>query len=190
MNRLRVARLVGAGGLLVAAGMATPACTYGPPELQISNRNHVARRSDAQFAFAVRLSWVRRPTGISTFPDGGRWRTLNEAGAVYVCDTLSLDVTRLWSVERPAEIRSAFEPWMGPWTEDGVYFSVRGYRERGPDRATFVRFDWVIDPAGGVTAVADEPPRKPATSEPQACAGRVLEQAREEHLSVVGPPET
>ncbi|MDH3455387.1 MAG: hypothetical protein OER90_00980 [Gemmatimonadota bacterium] len=178
------------GVISILLGMSVPACTYGPPELQITIANHVARRTDQQFAFAVRFTWVRRPTGLSTFPDGGRWRTLNEAGAVYICDTLSLDVKRLWHADRPAEIRSAFEPWMGPWTEDGVYFSLRGYRRPGPDRSTLVRHDYLIDSAGRANAVADEPPRKPATSQPQTCASRVLELAREEHLSVIGAPET
>ncbi len=150
-----------------------PGCTYGPPELQLSIANHVASGSDATLAFAVQFGWVRRPTGLSTFPDGGRWRTLKEAAAVYTCDTLSLDVKLLWQTDRPDVIRSGFEPWMGPWTEDGLYVSLRGYRGQGPDRATFVRFDYAIDSAGQATAVVDEPPRRPATSEPRQCAARV-----------------
>jgi hypothetical protein len=174
--------------IISTLGTSAVACTYGPPELQVSIANHVTRRSDALFAFAVHYAWVRRPTGLSAFPDGGRWRTLNEAGAVYTCDTLSLAVERLWQSDRPDGIRSGFEPWMGPWTEDGLYVSLRGYRGQGPDRATFVRLDYVIDSAGRATTVAGEPPRGPATSEPRQCAAEVLDLARQEHLSVVGPP--
>lgn len=185
---LRFAAHVGLAG--VVSGIAIPACTYGPPELQVVIENHVASHRDAEFAFAVRFSWVRRPTGLSSFPDGGRWRTLNEAAAVYICDTLSLDVERLWQARRPGEIRSTFRPWMGPWTDDGIYVSLRGNRRPGSDRATFVRYDYLVDQEGRARSVTQEPPRQPATSEPQGCAARVLQAAEIEHLSVVGPPKS
>ncbi len=173
--------------LFLVFALGISACTYGPPELGKRVTNHVARGEDAQFAFAVRLAWMRRPTGLSAFPDGGRWKVLAEAAAVYTCDTLSLRTTRIWNAPRPETIRAGFEPWMGPWDADGIYVSLRGYRRPGPDHATLERFDYLIDASRRVRPAGPEQPRGPATSRPQRCEELVIELAESDHLAIVGP---
>ncbi len=165
-----------------------PACTYGPPELQVTIANHAPSREDARFAFAVHYAWMRRPTGLSTFPDGGRWLILREAAAVYLCDTRSLETTRIWQADPPEPMRSGFTPWMSEWEGNRVWVSLRGYRTTMHTPEMFARIDYVIDSTGDATVATGPPPYGPATSRPPRCETRVLELAREEHVDVIGPP--
>lgn len=172
---------------MASLALALTACTYGPPELQVAVANHAPQRHDARFAFAVHYAWMQRPTGLSTFPDGGRWRVLAEAAAIYVCDTVTLDTRRLWKAERPASMPSGFTPWMSEWEDDAVWVSLRGYRSTAHTPDTFERIDYRIDATGRAVAATDPPPYGPATSRPPRCEATVLELARDEHPAVIGP---
>ncbi len=192
LRRQSIAAKVGATARTLSVAIpftvALTACTYGPPELHVTVANHAPQREDARFAFAVHYAWMRRPTGLSTFPDGGRWRVLAEAAAVYICDTLSLETGRLWTATPPANMRSGFTPWMSEWTRNTVWVSLRGYRTRDRTPDVFERIDYRIDSTGQATVSTEPPPYGPATSRPPQCEDEVLARARAEHVDVIGPP--
>ena len=168
------------GRALCAAGVALllSGCSYGPPRLEIRLTNHVRAADRPVAAFAVYAAWVQPPRGLATFPDGGRPRILSESAAVYACDTLTLELHRLWRVDRPPSIHSGFGPWLGPWSAEGLYVSLRGYAREESDPNAAIRLNYRIDGSGSVTEGAVEPPLGAATSEPGRCAESVLNAAR------------
>lgn len=173
------------GHLLILALLGA-GCTYGPPELHPTIANHVMAPGAPRVAFALLATRSRAATGLSTFPDGGVAMVLNEAAAVYLCDTLSLRVDRPWQMDRPAAFKSGFGPWMGPWTVDGIYFSVRGDTTPTIDPAAFRRIDYLLG-REGVDSGYTEPPPGPATSEPQRCAEAVRQAALADPPFTLGP---
>lgn len=154
------------------------ACTYGPPRLAIRITNHTMSPTAPVTAFAVHATWLRDPTGLSAFPDGGRPRVLAEAAALYTCDTLARTVQRVWRGDRPPEIRSGFTPWLGPWSTEGLYFSLSGYTTSTTVASAFRRWSFRLSPAGRLETGVQQPAPGFATSEPAACAAAVLAAAR------------
>lgn len=154
------------------------ACTYGPPRLVIQITNHTMSPTAPVTAFAVHATWLRDPTGLSAFPDGGSPRVLTEAAALYTCDTLARTVQRVWRGDRPPEIRSGFTPWLGPWSTEGLYFSLSGYSTSTTVTSAFRRWSFRISPEGRLETGVQPPAPGFATSEPAACAAAVLAAAR------------
>ena len=152
-------RVTGAVTALVIA-----ACTYGVPEVRVTITNHVMAPSGARVAFAVHAIRSRAPTGLSAFPDGGVALVLNEGAAIYVCDTATLKVERIWQMDRPAEFRSGFGPWIGPWTQAGLYLSTSGYTTSTTDPAAFRRHDYLFRTDGTVDSGVERPARRPAST--------------------------
>jgi hypothetical protein len=154
------------------------ACSYGPPRLELRITNHSFAPTGPIAALAVYAAWLRPPTGLSTFPDGGRPQLLAEAAAVYSCDTLSLAVRRVWRVDRPETIRSGFTPWLGPWLREGLYVSLRGYSTMTTEASSFRRLNYRLDSSGHAEPVVREPGGGAATSDPRRCAAQILAAAR------------
>jgi hypothetical protein len=144
------------------------ACTYGPPRLDTRIENHAISPDSQLAAYAVHSIVVRPPTGLSAWPDGGVAKVLAEAGAIYVCDAKNSTIRRLWRGDRPAAIRSAFSVWLGPWTSEGVYFSLRGESTPTTTGST-VRVQYRINPRGGLDSNIVEPPLGAATPRPAGC---------------------
>jgi hypothetical protein len=163
---------------LAAFPLLLSACTYGAPRLSVQITNHTVSQTMPVAAFAVHAIWLRDPTGLSTFPDGGKPRVLTEAAALYTCDTLVGSARRVWRGDRPPEIRSGFTPWLGAWSAEGLYFSLRGYATSTMVASAFRRLDFRLTPEGRLETGVREPTRGPATSEPTACAAAVLTAAR------------
>jgi hypothetical protein len=161
-------------------------CTYGPPRLEVRMANHVFASGTSLAAFAVYAGWLQSPTGVSTFPDGGRPRILAEAAAVYTCDTVTLSVHRVWRIDRPESIRSGFSPWLGPWLPEGLYVSLRGYGTTTNEATAFHRLNYRLDPDGSVHPGVIEPERGAATSQPARCVAPVLTAAREDPPARLG----
>ncbi|MES2303862.1 MAG: hypothetical protein V4558_00025 [Gemmatimonadota bacterium] len=149
-------------------------CSYGAPKLELRIANHANAYTGPVSAFAVYSAWVRPPTGLSTFPDGGKPMVLAEAAAVYLCDTVTVEVHRLWRVDKPAQVRSGFTPWLGPWDRDGIHVSLRGYRSLTTDPVAAYRVNYRLDSVGVASVIIDEPPFDAATSEHVACAEAVI----------------
>jgi hypothetical protein len=148
--------------------LAVTGC-YGAPELQQTIQNHrYSPRSDA-VAFAVSSRWVRQPKGILAFPDGGSPETVAEVGAVYICDVASVAVRRAWVAQRPSGFRPNFTPWLGIWSDAGLFVSL--IDAASPDAR---RKEVQIGPGDVVTEIATAPPLTvAATSEPPACGTAV-----------------
>jgi hypothetical protein len=160
----------------LAAILAIPACTYGPPHLDTKIENHAISPDSQLAAYAVHSIVRRPPTGLSAWPDGGVAKVLAEAGAVYVCDAKNSTIRRLWRGDRPDSIRSAFSIWLGPWTTDGIYFSLRG--EATPTTTgSSVRLQYRINPRGGLDSGVVEPPLGAATPRPTGCDDAVRQAA-------------
>jgi hypothetical protein len=148
------------------------ACTYGPPRLEVKLENHRAGADTSITAFAVHATWLRDPTGISKWPDGGVAKVLAEAGAVYVCNARDKTTRRLWRADRPDEVKSSYTPWLGPWDSTGLYFSVRGITTKTSDGAPFRR-NYRINRRGGLDSNVVEPALGAATSANQECEDAV-----------------
>ena len=175
-RRSRFGALVRLSSIVIL--LLTNACTYGPPRLAVRITNHTMSPTAPVTAFAVHASWLRDPTGLSAFPDGGRARVLAEAAALYTRDTLPGTVQRVWRGDRPPEIRSGFTPWLGPWSTEGLYFSLSGYTTSTTVTSAFRRWSFRLSPEGRLEAGVQQPARGFATSEPAACAAAVLTAAR------------
>ena len=162
------------GARAAFVALALGGCTYGAPRLEVRLTNHQFAPASSLAAFAVSAVWLRPPTGLSTFPDGGRPRILAEAAAVYTCDTVTQTVHQVWRVDRPAELRSGFTPWLGPWVPEGLYVSLRGNVTTTSEPSGFRRANYRIDPDGGVESGVVEPDPGLATNTPGDCADAVL----------------
>lgn len=152
-------------------------CTYGPMRTDVRIANHVFAPGGGEAAFALLATRYRPPTGLSTFPDGGTPLVFVEEASVYTCDTLTGAFRQIWRALRPGTIRSGFTPWLGPWTESGLYVSLRGYGTTTTDPAAFRRINYLIHPTGEVDSGVTEPALGLATSEPAECAQAVLADA-------------
>ncbi|MEO7354860.1 MAG: hypothetical protein ABIZ70_11005 [Gemmatimonadales bacterium] len=172
--------------MLFPAFMLT-GCSYGAPKLELHIANHANAPKGPGSAFAVYAAWVRPPKALATFPDGGKPLVLAEAAVVYLCDTVTVEVHQLWRADRPAQVRSGFTPWLGPWDQDGIHVSLRGYRSLITDPATAYRVNYRLDSLGVASIITDEPPLDAATSEHVACAEAVM--AAAERAPPLGLPK-
>lgn len=85
------------------------ACTYGPVEHSASV-TQVVRLGDTHRAIIVlRLDTFRRPTRLSAFPDGGKWRYSARGSAQYLVDALGRDVALLAEQDAPSDVWESFD---------------------------------------------------------------------------------
>jgi hypothetical protein len=114
------------GALALVA--SAPACTYGPIQQQTRIENADERFNTHTFAVALNSMRFRRPTGLSTFPDGGSPIVLAQAALVYVCDVDSSSARMLARIPMPRVMESGFTPWIAGWGNDCVYVKLTGHR--------------------------------------------------------------
>ena len=111
---------------LFAAAISSCACTYGEPEVHLRVQN-VALSADGELlAAVVKYERDRPPTGLSTFPDGGRPKTLHQRADVYVVDLVRRAVVFEGSVTAPESRRLSFSPWLVGWVGRRAYFKITG----------------------------------------------------------------
>ena len=111
---------------LFAVAISSCACTYGEPEVHVSVQN-VALSADGELlAAVVKYERDRPPTGLSTFPDGGRPKTLHQRADVYVVDLARRAVVFEGSVTAPESRRLSFSPWLVGWVGRRAYFKITG----------------------------------------------------------------
>ena len=111
---------------LFAVAISSCACTYGEPEVHVSVQN-VALSADGELlAAVVKYQRYRLPTGLATFPDGGRPKVLKQRADLYVVDLASRAVVFHGSVPAPESRRLSFSPWLVGWVGHRTYFKITG----------------------------------------------------------------
>lgn len=101
-------------------------CTYGPPQERVKIENGSARFNT--YTAAVVLNHWRElaPTGLSTFPDGGAPKILEQAALVYLCDIDTAKTKLLAKIIAPDDVRIGFTPWIIGWADDYFYVALTG----------------------------------------------------------------
>lgn len=103
-------------------------CTYGPPHHYAKLENAAGRINTHTIAVALSCQRLREPTGLSTFPDGGSPRILEQAALIYVCDVDQPSTKLLARIVAPRGMEGAFEPWILGWVRDDIFVGLTGYR--------------------------------------------------------------
>ena len=110
-------------GVLVAAA----ACTYGPVE-EHASATQIVRLGDSYRAVAVVQREVfQRPTGLNTFPDGGRGRFLERHASQFLLDADAGRAVRLASQEASESLWESFSAHIaGVEGDSAVYLRLTG----------------------------------------------------------------
>ena len=91
------------------AVLVVAACTYGPPE-ERATVEQVVRIGDSDRALVlVRHDVVRQPTGLSAFPDGGRWRFDARASIQYLVEARTRGIRMLARQDAPLPLWESFD---------------------------------------------------------------------------------
>jgi hypothetical protein len=153
------------------------ACTYAPPVPNVRVTHHVRREGSDSIALAVYAAFLRVPTGIAAFPDGGSPLLEHQHAVFYLCvaphdagDPPQL--RRIATLTPGAEMRHGFEPWVSLWDgPDSFVASLLGYDRATSDTAAR-HIRWLRVSLGGAVEplASGRPARLPAaTSLPPAC---------------------
>jgi hypothetical protein len=68
-------------------------CSFGPPEIDVSIANVLAKPNSHFIAVALKYVEFREPAGIiNTFPNGGIPKILDQKAKIYICDAESAQV--------------------------------------------------------------------------------------------------
>lgn len=107
--------------------IATTSCTYGPME-ENAEVVHVTRLGDSYQAVAiVQHSRFQRPTGLSTFPDGGKIRFLERRASQFLLDSRMGNALRLASQEAPDSLWESFAAYVaGVEGDSATYVRLTG----------------------------------------------------------------
>ena len=111
--------------------MAT-GCTYGPVE-ERATVEQIVRLGDSYRAIAViRHSVFQQPTGLSTFPDGGRWRFHEQRAFEFLLDVEACTTELLASQEAPDSLWQSFDAHIAGVEGDSVvYVRLTGCPRKG-----------------------------------------------------------
>jgi hypothetical protein len=140
--------------------MGALSCTHGPPELMVRIENARFQPESNLIAVAIEYEKRRRPTGIiNTFPNGGVSKVLVSEARVYLCDTDTLTVQKLVSIEQSDQLKYGFTPWILGWKEDAIVLLLTG--KAGTSRADYDAGSneeiYLVDLQGNVTTLTERP---------------------------------
>jgi len=111
-----------ASTLFVALVAAAAGCTYGPEE-QVASVSQIVRLGDSFHALVVvQHDTYRRPAGLNTFPDGGRWKYVQRGAAQYLIDARALEVVPLARQPAPENVWESFSAWIVGLDGDSVAY--------------------------------------------------------------------
>ncbi|MDT8437314.1 MAG: hypothetical protein RRA92_11240 [Gemmatimonadota bacterium] len=106
----------------LCAVLAAASCTYGPVEEE-ARVTHLIRLGDSHRAVVVIQQEVfRRPTGISTFPDGGIPRFLERRTFQFLIDASERSAVRLASQEAPDSLWESFAAYIAGVEGDSIVY--------------------------------------------------------------------
>ncbi|NNF25878.1 MAG: hypothetical protein HKN73_01480 [Gemmatimonadetes bacterium] len=117
------------------------ACTYGPEE-RSAEVIQIVRLADTDRAVAVvREGTFRRPTGLSTFPDGGKWKYTARGASEYLLDAGTGSVQRVARQQAPPEQWELFNVSIAGLAGDtAVYLRSSGCPEGGECHPALQRY--------------------------------------------------
>lgn len=101
-------------------------CTYSPPIKRVTIDGAVARTNTRKFGVIVLTEVIRRPTRLSTFPDGGTEKKVEQVITAYAGDVDSGTVHPLGKLSAPKEVWTAFQATLLGLRADGVYALLTG----------------------------------------------------------------
>jgi hypothetical protein len=134
-------------------------CTYGPIE-ERATVDQIVRLGDSYQAIAVIKHVVfQRPTGLSAFPDGGRWRLHEQRAREFLLDAEACSALPLASQEAPDSLWQSFDAHIvGVEGDSAVYVKLTGCPRNeecyAATRQALVR----LSRAGSVRSVERVPP--------------------------------
>lgn len=113
--------------LSIGLSVTAAACTYGPVERH-AEIAQIVRLGDSYRAVAViQRDVFQRPTGLSTFPDGGRWRLLERRASQFLLDADAGRAVRLASQEAPDSLWESFNAHIaGVEGDSAMYLRLTG----------------------------------------------------------------
>lgn len=112
-----------ARALVIAWGpIVFAACSYGPEEERAGVAQVIRLGESWEAIVIVQREVIRRPTGLSTFPDGGAWRYLEREAIHYLVDARERTVTLLGRQEAPDSMWELFRVSIHGLDADGVVY--------------------------------------------------------------------
>jgi hypothetical protein len=111
----------------------------------------------------------RWPTGIiNTFPNGGVRKVLVSEARVYLCDTDTLTVKKLASIEQSDHLKYGFSPWIIGWEKGSIVLKLTGMAgtSLADHNAGLNKEIYLVDLQGNITPLSKEP--KTLTSSTQS----------------------
>ena len=98
------------------------ACTYGPAEDSARAVQIVPLHDSFAAIVVVRYDRYRRPTGLNTFPDGGKWRYESRSAYEYLIDADARTVEPLGSQGARDDVWESFDAHVRGLEGDSVAF--------------------------------------------------------------------
>lgn len=144
------------GGVLA---LCSCACTYGPAQRRSQIDGALVRPETRVFAATVRSEVRREPTGLSTFPDGGRAKISDQSVTIYFADADAQTVRRAGRLAAPAEVRTSFGTTMLGWKGATLYLVLTGCPGSECYGNLTRRLTYRVD-ENGVIAPVDSVPRQ------------------------------
>jgi hypothetical protein len=119
-------------GLVSLVGLLAAACTYGP-EQDAAQVSQIVQLGDSYRALiVVHHDRFRRPTGLSSFPDGGRLRFLERRALQYLVDASASTVVTLAQQAAADSLWESFSVGVGGLDGDSVaYLTMSGCERDG-----------------------------------------------------------
>jgi hypothetical protein len=104
----------------------TSSCTYAPPSTRVRIENVLRYPKSAALAVLVVRTTFRQPTGLSTFPDGGKPKLLGDEAVIFLCDLASGEIRELARYVENGSQRLSFAAWLQGWSGGALYFVTTG----------------------------------------------------------------
>jgi hypothetical protein len=115
------------GAIIGIVALALTACTYAPEEERAVIAQIVRIGDSYRALVVVQHDTYRRPTGLSAFPDGGKWRYVERRAVEYLVDASERTIQRLAEQSAPDHLWESFAVHIPGVEGDSVaYLSMTG----------------------------------------------------------------
>jgi hypothetical protein len=145
-------------GLAVLLALSVHACTYGPAQRRTQIDGALVRPETRTIAATVRSEVRRDPTGVSTFPDGGRAKISDQSVTIYFADADAQTVRRVGQLAAPAEVRTSFSTTMLGWRGTSLFLVLTGCPGSECYGSLTRRLTYRVDENGAIARIDSLPP--------------------------------